>query len=367
MKKLAIWTVGTLAVLLGLLLSLVWLTTFHPAALQPEPVTCAPGAPVLRPGQQLNVMTLNVQFMAGKNYVFFSDVPDGNAPDERPSREDIATTVASVARVIHDENPDLVLLQEVDHGAARTDYEDQLARLRPLLTPDYVCQTEALYWKAAYVPHPRIHGAVGMKLAILSKYQIRSAQRHQLSLMPGDPLSQQFNLKRAILEAYLPIDRGNDLVALNTHLDAFAQGNDTMAKQVGEVDALLASVTNAGSPWAIGGDFNLLPSEAAYQRLTADHQSFYNPQTEIALLYAHRQAVPSYAEASGPETQRWFTYFPNDPAIGKLDRTLDYLFFAPTVRVGQHAVRQHDTLAISDHLPITAEFQLPQSMAVDQP
>ena len=359
MKKLAIWTGGTLGVLLGLLLSLVWLTTFHPPALQPEPVTCAAGAPVLRPGQQLKVMTWNVQFMAGKNYVFFSDVPDGNAPDERPSRQDIATTVAAVARVIRAENPDLVLLQEVDDGAARTDYEDQLARLRPLLAPDYVCQTSAFYWQAAYVPHPRIHGAVGMKLAILSKYQISSAQRHQLTLMPGDPLSQQFNLKRAILEAHLPIESSSDFVALNTHLDAFAQGNDTMAQQVGEVDALLSRLTNAGLPWAIGGDFNLLPSGAAYHQLMAGHQSFYNPQTEIAPLYARYQAVPSYAEATGPETQRWYTYFPNDPAIGRLDRTLDYLFFAPSVQVGRHAVRQHDTPAISDHLPIIVEFQLP--------
>ena len=29
MKKLVIWTAGTLAMLLGLLLALVWLTTFH--------------------------------------------------------------------------------------------------------------------------------------------------------------------------------------------------------------------------------------------------------------------------------------------------------------------------------------------------
>jgi len=205
MKKLVKWTIGTVAVVLVLLVALMWLATFHPAALQPAPVTCAQAAPVLQPGQSLTIMTWNVQFMAGKNYVFFSDLPDGNAPDERPSRADIEKTLREVARVIRSENPDIVLLQEVDDGAARTDYENQLARLTALLPPEYACQTEAFYWKAAYVPHPRIHGAVGMKLAILSRYQISNAQRHQLTLIPADPLTQQFNLKRAILEAHLPV------------------------------------------------------------------------------------------------------------------------------------------------------------------
>jgi len=132
-----------------------------------------------------------------------------------------------------------------------------------------------------------------------------------------------------------------------------------MERQVEEVDTLLANLTSAGLPWAIGGDFNLLPSEQAYRELAASHQSFYNPRTEIAPLYAHYQAIPSYAEATGTEAARWYTYFPNDPAIGRPDRTLDYLFFAQNVQTLKHYVRRNDTLSISDHLPLVAEFRLP--------
>src|SRR4029079_838374 len=127
------------------------------------------------------------------------------------------------------------------------------------------------YWRAAYVPHPRIHGAVGMKLAILSRYQISGAQRHQLALIPGDPLSQQFYIKRAILEAHLPVAGGHDFVALDTHLDAFAQGSDTMAPQGAHSETLLASLPSAGLPWVIGGDFNLLPCDQARAVLLASH------------------------------------------------------------------------------------------------
>ena len=63
--------------------------------------------------------------------------------------------------------------------------------------------------------------------------------------------------------------------------------------------------------------------------------------------------------ASGPDAPHWYTYFPNDPAIGRPDRTLDYLFFAQNVQPGKHYARQNDTLAISDHLPLVAEFRLP--------
>jgi len=358
MRKWVVRILGALVILLVLLFAAVWLTTFHPAAIQDEPVDCTQAAPTLMPGQSLKLMAWNVQFMAGKNYVFFSDLPAGYAPDERPSPEDITKTLGEVARVIRAENPDVVLLQEVDDGAARTDYEDQLARLLPLLPPEYVCHTTAFYWKAAYVPHPRIHGAVGLKLAILSKFRIASALRHQLPLMPNDPLSQQFSLKRAILEAHLPVEGGRDFVALDTHLDAFAQGNDTMARQVAQVDALLAQLTEAGNAWIIGGDFNLLPSAEARGALIASHQGFYNPQSEIAPLYAHYQAVPSYAETSG-EAPKWYTYNANDPAIKAPDRTLDYLFFAKNVQLGQHYVRQRDTLPISDHMPLIAEVALP--------
>jgi endonuclease/exonuclease/phosphatase family metal-dependent hydrolase len=358
MKKWTVRVLGTIVVLFLLLVVVVWAATFHPAALQPEVVACGQGAPVLHPGQQLRILSWNVQFMAGKNYVFFSDLAEGYAPDERPSAEDITTTLGEVARVIRAENPDVILLQEVDDGAARTDYQDQLARLLPLLPHDYLCHTAAFYWKAAYVPHPRIHGATGMKLAVLSKYQIASAQRHQLALIPADPLSQQFNLKRAILETHLPVAGGADFVALNTHLDAFAQGSDTMERQVGQVDTLLAQLTDAQLAWAIGGDFNLLPNEQARARLAPSHQSFYNPRSEIAPLYGHYQAVPTSAETTA-DAARWYSYIPNDPAIPHADRTLDYLFFAKNIQIGQHYVRQNDTQRISDHMPIVAVFQLP--------
>jgi len=362
--------IGVLAVSLALLAALavaVWVSTYHPAGAEAVPVVCQDGAgepgaapPRARVGQPLKVMTWNVQFMAGKGYVFFYDVLDGSGPDERPSPQAIAHTLDEVARVVRDEDPDVLLLQEVDDGAARTDGLDELAELLRRLPGRRGCHAAAWYWKAAFVPHPRILGRVGMKLVTLSRYEIARATRYQLPEMPADPLTRQFQLKRAVLETVLPMagpdGRGEagELVILNTHLDAFAQGSDTMERQVTQVLALLAEQDRAGRPWVLGGDFNLLATRGAYERLGAKQRAYFNPSTELAPLTARYRTVPSPAEIDGPEGVRWTTHFPNDPAVDHPDRTLDYLVLSPGIELGEHRVRRRDTLAISDHLPVVA-------------
>lgn len=39
--------------------------------------------------------------------------------------------------------------------------------------------------------------------------------------------------------------------------------------------------------------------------------------------------------------------------------TIDFLFHAPDLVLGDHAVRSSDTLEISDHLPVVATYELP--------
>jgi endonuclease/exonuclease/phosphatase family metal-dependent hydrolase len=172
-------------------------------------------------------------------------------------------------------------------------------------------------------------------------------------------VTQQFGLKRAVLEVRLPVEGGPELVVMNTHLDAFAQGSDTMEQQVEELSGLLSDLTDEGYPWLIGGDFNLLPSDEAYQALPEDQRVYYKPETELAGLYEQYQAVPSLEETLGPDRERWFTHFPNDPAVSGPDRTIDYILLSNNVELGEHFVRQEGTIEISDHFPLVAEFQLP--------
>jgi endonuclease/exonuclease/phosphatase family metal-dependent hydrolase len=201
-------------------------------------------------------------------------------------------------------------------------------------------------------------GAVGQKLSIISKYRLEQAARYQLSPAPVDPLTQQFSEKRAILEARLPVESGPDFVVLNTHLEVSRQGTKVKQKEIAQIDERLLALNQAGYPWLLGGDFNLLPP-GQYDRLPEDQQWHFRPETELKKLFDNYQVVPGQANLNSTEYAKWFTMFPNDPRITGPDRTVDHIFFADSLTLTKAYVRQKDTLHISDHLPVIAEFKLP--------
>ena len=348
----------SLSFLLAIVFAVVWFSTFHPAAIQQEPIHCDPNTPTLSAGQSIKLYNQNVQFMAGKNYVFFYDLPNSAGPDERPLSADITETLQRLATLIKQQDPDIILLQEVDDGAKRTDNTDQLAQLLSLLPNDYACHASSFYWKADYLPHPRIMGAVGTKLSIISKYKISSATRFQLSLIPQDPINQLFNFKRALLDVRLPVNGANDLAILNTHLSAFSKGTNTLDLQIKQIDTHLQALTDAKTPWLMGGDFNLLPPNT-YSLLAKEQRGNHEKTSAISSFYQHYAAIPTLKETQSDRRQQWFTYFPNDSRVTRPDRTIDYYFYSPTLSANNAFVEQDKSLNISDHMPIIATFSLP--------
>ena len=189
-KKVAIFFASSFILAIGV----IWCITYHPKEVEVEAVYNADDAPLLKPGQEVKVMSWNVQYMAGKDYVFFYDLPSFDGPDYEPRVEDVVMTFKEVVRVIEDEDPDIILLQEVDHGARRTQYVDQLALLVELMPNSYKSYSSSFYWKNKYVPHPAIMGSTGMKLAVISKYRIAESTRHRLACVPRNLLYWAFGL-----------------------------------------------------------------------------------------------------------------------------------------------------------------------------
>lgn len=339
--------------------SLIAFGTMKVRPLQDEPIRNLPGAPQVKPGQTLKVMSWNVQYMAGKNHVFWYDVQGNKGPDLRPTSDELLETLAKVAQVIRAENPDIVLLQEVDDGCGRSDEVDQLSALLALLPREYAHHASAFYWKAAFVPHPKVLGPAGMKLSVFSKYALGSARRHALADVPRLPFMQPFNIRRAMLEVRLPLQGGGEFAVVDTHLEAFVEGSTVMQTQVKQLDSLLRGLNAAGVPWVAGGDLNLLPP-GEYPRLQAKERWLYNPNSEMELLYKNHAVLPSLADATGPEREKFWTHAPNRPWVQGRDRVIDYLLHSPTVGAANHRVVREGTARLSDHMPVIAEFTVPR-------
>jgi len=312
----------------------------------------------------LKVLSFNVQYMAGKSYVFFYDVDGG--PDTQPQQADIDSTTQRVAEIIRSEDPDIVLIQEInDANDSRTHYRDQLAELQLQLRDQsgnnlYPCHADAHYWEADFVPHPKVWGSVSMKLSTLSKYPIHQAQRHQLPLAKNDPISERFYFYRAILETLIELPNGSRIAALNTHFDAWGEGTGVMQKQVDLTHSRLKQLDASGTPWVLGGDLNLLPPDGQkqWQMITRENTGGYDQKTALKPLYDAYSAVPSLSNLADAQASRWYTHYPNNPKVAGPDRTIDYLFYSHQWHATETSVRQHDTLDVSDHLPVIATLVL---------
>ena len=350
--------VGVLGVAL-LAFAYVWFSAGSWKEVEERPVHCSSGAPRLAARSRIRILSWNIQYLAGKNYTFFYDLPGNKGPDERPSAADIAATTKEVARIIDMERPDFVLLQEVDEGASRTDRQNQTGLIQKALKQAYPCYAEAFYWKAGFVPHPRIMGAVGMKVVTLSRFRLDSAVRHALPPIPADPLSTRLGLHRAVLEARVPLEGGRTLSLLNTHFDAFAQGTNIMERQVNITARLLGRLDERRTPWVFAGDLNLLPPGIELSTMQPVVRGYYNPKTEVTPLFDSFSSAFPLSELTGTEKKKFYTLNPNNPEIKeKPDRTIDYVFHARALSVREARVRSHDTMLISDHLPLVVDLQL---------
>ncbi len=352
------WSVITLAVFFTITATWLYFSTYHPGDIEVEEITTiSEGARKLSPSQKVKLMSWNVQFMAGnENNNFFFD----GGQDPWPSIETINQITAQAAEIIIQENPDFIFLQEVDEGAARTGHRDQLQDLLDLLPDHYSHHTSSFYWLADYIPGAEIGGSVGMKLSIISKYPLKNARRYALAAITSDDIIlRQFNAKRAVLGVAVPLAGGGQLQLLNTHLSAFSYGTDTMEKQVTRVKELITDFDKRGEAVLLAGDFNLIPSKAAYDALSQRNRKYYNADyNELDMLTAHYASVPSIAETLSDTKQHWYTHSPNHNNSQVPNKTIDYIFYTKNLGLEDHYVLLKNTKMISDHMPVMAEFML---------
>lgn len=152
---------------------------------------------------------------------------------------------------------DLIALQEVETGTARTDYLDQAQAIAELL-PDYHfvfgpgIDADASEWQNGKLLRRRQQ----FGNMVLSRWPIVSSANH---LLPKQALCGAFHLQRSLLETVINLD-GKHLRFCSLHLDHVAP--QTRLPQVQAMLDLLHSASSRGATWGgpVDGDFFNLPA-----------------------------------------------------------------------------------------------------------
>lgn len=302
----------------------------------------------LRRGDELRVLSWNLQFCATRRWHFFYD----GGPDVYADEASVRAGLDAVGRTLGEEAADLVLLQEVDRDSARTGRVDELAALRA--AAPHAAWASTPYHRSRYVPHPprRPLGRMHMDLAVLSRFALDGADRLALPPLREPWLRRQFNLQRAVLAVDVPVADGPPLAVAVTHLSAFSRGDGTMPRQVAALAAWMEARRAEGRSFVLGGDLNLLPPGDDPARLGPEAAEYADRPNPIeALIPRFRSAVPA-ARLLDPALR---TYLP--PGAERPDRVLDYLFVSDDIEVveaGPLAVEPW----VSDHRPLRAHLRL---------
>jgi len=249
------------------------------AACRAPAVSEAGSTPVLR------VMTYNIHHGEGL---------DGRVDLER------------IASLIREQEVDLVALQEVDRGVARTDRADQPAELAALTGMTVVFSNNYAYQGGEYGN------------AILSRWPVvASSNRHYRMERTGE--------QRGLLEARIDWP-GQPLRFMSTHLDHRPDDTERLANVTEIREEVLRKL---GLPVILAGDFNDYPGRALHQQL------------KTFLADAWEQA------GQGPG----FTFSSREP-----DRRIDYVWVAEGRGFEPASARVVGSEA-SDHLPLVVEFR----------
>jgi endonuclease/exonuclease/phosphatase family metal-dependent hydrolase len=225
--------------------------------------------------------------------------------------------VERVAQLVRSTSADVVLLQEVDRGTARSGGADQPARLSEL-TGMRVAFGRSLIFQG---------GDYG--IAVLSRWPITRERTIPLPVNPPQERSGSLHEPRVALQVVIASPVG-DLNVINTHIDA--SRDDRWRRQ--EIATVLAVADSASGAVLLGGDLNS------------------TPDGEIQATVRSRGLRDAWLVCGNDDESAGMTY-PADSSI----KRIDYLYFRDTTSCATAEVIR---TRASDHRPLLVRVLVPR-------
>lgn len=222
--------------------------------------------------------------------------------------------VGRIADVIAAQAPDIVALQEIDVGRARTGGVDQAHRLAQRLGM-------AFHFNAALRIEQEQYGD-----AVLTALPERLVKAGPL---PGHPRLTRLEARGAIWVAVLI--NGVELQVINTHLGLVPREQWRQAETL--VGKAWLGAVGANRPVMVVGDFNAGPRTRAYRTMS-------RPLTEARRIASRRRLAPT---------------FPSTLPVWAIDHAfVSAQIVVDAVTTPQDALSR----AASDHLPLVVDFRI---------
>lgn len=240
-----------LLVLVGGLLTWLTIVEYKPGDTESVQVETVGGQAVsLSAGDSVKLVAWNIGYGAlGDNADFFMD---GGKMVYTGDEARVRANMDAMVGEIKAQNPDILLLQEIDLDSSRSRHIDETYYFDVL---GYNNMAFANNFKVEFFPIPiPPYGHIDSGIATYSSYTTTSATRVQLPCPFTWPI-RTFNLKRCLLITRILVEGGKELVIVNLHLEAYDDGEGKAAQAQVLMD-ILNEETAKGNYVIAGGDFN---------------------------------------------------------------------------------------------------------------
>ena len=228
--------------------------------------------------------------------------------------------------------PDLVLLQETDVNARRTQYRNIAREIAQALCMHYVFGCEFQELTQGNSDSPAYHGHATLSRLPLLESRILRFRRQSGFWRPRWYVPNIQSLQRRIGARMVLVTHVNwfekHLVVYNVHLES--RGNDEL--RCGQLADILKDVQqyDAATPVVVAGDFNFDLSQ----------------EPAASLLAGSPLNVPLQRGSLRPTTTR--------PPLGRA-RTVDWILMRGTLACGGAGL--HDSVLASDHYPLSLTLE----------
>lgn len=352
--------IAVLIGLAGLLLLLATVTDWRPD--KPEPAEVKGNAPVIQISDSvLTILSWNLGYFGlGKDCDFFYD----GGRMTRPTKPEYLQYSGNALNYLgQSKEIDFYFFQEVDMDSRRSYYDDQVARLREAFPG--MESAVALNYLVSFVPVPFNNPLGKVKSGLLSFSSWHSEENTRYPFPGGYSWPVRlFQLDRCFLLSRIALPGGKELILINTHNEAFDNG-EQRKQQIAVLKNLMLAEYKKGNYVVTGGDWNMNPVGFSPTDLPSN---FSSGENELIFRSGDISRIiePQFERDFSPPDWKW-VYDPEIPSNRDVDEPytkgktpttiIDFFVVSPNVSVEKIST-QDLGFAWSDHQPVVMKFKI---------